>query len=114
MSRSPCGRTRIPVARAMIASATEATTKRIAESSSGGTAVTASLPTIHTPAQASATESAAIAVTNEPGTCGTLGEYDSAVSRRVLITGITGFSGSHLAEHLVARGDEVHGLAHEK
>jgi GDP-4-dehydro-6-deoxy-D-mannose reductase len=35
------------------------------------------------------------------------------VSRRVLITGITGFSGSHLAEHLVARGDEVHGLAHE-
>jgi GDP-4-dehydro-6-deoxy-D-mannose reductase len=32
---------------------------------------------------------------------------------RVLITGITGFAGSHLAEHLVARGDEVHGLAHE-
>ena len=33
---------------------------------------------------------------------------------RVLITGITGFAGSHLAEHLVARGDEVHGLAHER
>jgi GDP-4-dehydro-6-deoxy-D-mannose reductase len=32
---------------------------------------------------------------------------------RVLITGITGFAGSHLAEHLVSRGDEVHGLAHE-
>ena len=35
------------------------------------------------------------------------------MSRRVLITGITGFSGSHLAEHLVAVGDDVHGLAHE-
>jgi GDP-4-dehydro-6-deoxy-D-mannose reductase len=32
---------------------------------------------------------------------------------RVLVTGITGFAGSHLAEHLVARGDQVHGLAHE-
>jgi GDP-4-dehydro-6-deoxy-D-mannose reductase len=32
---------------------------------------------------------------------------------RVLVTGITGFAGSHLAEHLVSRGDEVHGLAHE-
>ena len=32
---------------------------------------------------------------------------------RVLITGITGFAGSHLAEHLLSRGDEVHGLAHE-
>lgn len=32
---------------------------------------------------------------------------------RVLITGITGFAGSHLAEHLVERGEEVHGLAHE-
>lgn len=31
--------------------------------------------------------------------------------RRVLITGITGFAGSHLAELLVERGDEVHGLA---
>ena len=31
----------------------------------------------------------------------------------MLITGITGFAGSHLAEHLVSRGDEVHGLAHE-
>ena len=33
---------------------------------------------------------------------------------RVLITGITGFAGSHLAEHLLARGDLVHGLAHEE
>ncbi|MBM4433943.1 MAG: NAD-dependent epimerase/dehydratase family protein [Chloroflexi bacterium] len=33
--------------------------------------------------------------------------------RRVLITGITGFAGSHLAERLVARGDDVHGIAHE-
>lgn len=33
--------------------------------------------------------------------------------RRVLITGITGFAGSHLAELLVERGDEVHGLAVE-
>jgi GDP-4-dehydro-6-deoxy-D-mannose reductase len=33
---------------------------------------------------------------------------------RVLITGITGFAGSHLAEHLVSRGDEVYGLAHER
>jgi GDP-4-dehydro-6-deoxy-D-mannose reductase len=33
---------------------------------------------------------------------------------RVLVTGITGFAGSHLAEHLVSRGDEVHGLAHER
>ena len=33
---------------------------------------------------------------------------------RVLITGITGFAGSHLAELLLARGDEVHGLAHEE
>lgn len=31
---------------------------------------------------------------------------------RVLITGITGFAGSHLAEHLVASGHEIHGLAH--
>ncbi|MGH2449798.1 MAG: NAD-dependent epimerase/dehydratase family protein [Candidatus Limnocylindria bacterium] len=33
--------------------------------------------------------------------------------RRVLVTGITGFAGSHLAERLLADGDEVHGLAHE-
>lgn len=33
--------------------------------------------------------------------------------RRVLITGITGFAGSHLAERLVEHGHEVHGLAHE-
>ncbi len=32
---------------------------------------------------------------------------------RVLVTGVTGFAGSHLVEHLVSRGDEVHGLAHE-
>ena len=33
--------------------------------------------------------------------------------RRVLITGITGFAGSHLAERLVERGYQVHGIAHE-
>ena len=33
--------------------------------------------------------------------------------QRVLITGVTGFAGSHLAERLVARGDEVHGVAIE-
>ena len=33
--------------------------------------------------------------------------------RTVLITGITGFAGSHLAERFVARGDDVHGIAHE-
>ena len=32
---------------------------------------------------------------------------------RVLVTGITGFAGSHVAEQLVSSGDEVHGLAHE-
>ena len=36
-----------------------------------------------------------------------------AMPRRVLITGITGFAGSHLAERLVGRGDDVHGIAHE-
>jgi len=34
--------------------------------------------------------------------------------RRVFITGITGFAGSHLAERFVALGDEVHGLAFEE
>ncbi|HEY6958780.1 MAG TPA: GDP-mannose 4,6-dehydratase [Candidatus Limnocylindria bacterium] len=33
---------------------------------------------------------------------------------RVLITGITGFAGSHLAERLVPAGVEVHGLAFEE
>ena len=33
-----------------------------------------------------------------------------AVSRRALITGITGQDGSYLAEHLLERGYEVHGL----
>ena len=33
--------------------------------------------------------------------------------RTVLITGITGFAGSHLAERFVTRGDLVHGIAHE-
>jgi GDP-4-dehydro-6-deoxy-D-mannose reductase len=41
-------------------------------------------------------------------------KWHDAVVLRVLITGITGFAGSHLAEHLVSRGDEVHGLAHER
>ncbi|CAN5210353.1 GDP-mannose 4,6-dehydratase [soil metagenome] len=35
------------------------------------------------------------------------------MARRVFITGITGFVGSHLAELLVARGVDVHGLAVE-
>jgi GDP-4-dehydro-6-deoxy-D-mannose reductase len=35
------------------------------------------------------------------------------VPRRVLITGITGFAGSHLAERLVAAGTETHGFAFE-
>lgn len=34
--------------------------------------------------------------------------------RRVLITGITGFAGSHLAERLAASGVETHGLAVEE
>ncbi|MEO8633479.1 MAG: GDP-mannose 4,6-dehydratase [Chloroflexota bacterium] len=33
--------------------------------------------------------------------------------RTVLITGITGFAGSHLAERFVSHGDVVHGIAHE-
>jgi len=35
------------------------------------------------------------------------------VTARVLLTGITGFVGSHLAERLVADGHEVHGIAFE-
>ena len=35
------------------------------------------------------------------------------MGRAVLLTGITGFVGSHLAERLLADGDEVHGLAVE-
>jgi len=35
------------------------------------------------------------------------------VPRTVLITGITGFAGSHLAERFVSQGVVVHGLAHE-
>jgi GDP-4-dehydro-6-deoxy-D-mannose reductase len=35
------------------------------------------------------------------------------VTTRVLLTGITGFIGSHLAERLVADGVEVHGIAFE-
>src|SRR2546428_9049044 len=35
------------------------------------------------------------------------------MSRRVFITGLTGFAGSHRAEHLAGGGDEVHALAHE-
>jgi GDP-4-dehydro-6-deoxy-D-mannose reductase len=38
---------------------------------------------------------------------------NTAAVARILVTGITGFAGSHLAEHLLFRGDEVHGLAHE-
>lgn len=35
------------------------------------------------------------------------------MTARVLITGITGFIGSHLAERLIADGHEVHGIAFE-
>jgi nucleoside-diphosphate-sugar epimerase len=35
------------------------------------------------------------------------------VPRTVLITGVTGFAGSHLAERFVADGVTVHGIAHE-
>jgi GDP-4-dehydro-6-deoxy-D-mannose reductase len=35
------------------------------------------------------------------------------VAKRVLITGITGFVGSHLAERLLADGLEIHGIAFE-
>ena len=35
------------------------------------------------------------------------------MTARVLLTGITGFVGSHLAERLVADGHEVHGIAFE-
>src|SRR2546430_13147984 len=52
------------------------------------------------------------AVSRASGACSNHTWHD-AVVLRVLITGITGFAGSHLAEHLVSRGDEVHGLAHE-
>src|SRR2546426_11979008 len=40
-------------------------------------------------------------------------QYSSGVPRTVLITGITGFAGSHLAERFVAEGAVVHGIAHE-
>ena len=36
------------------------------------------------------------------------------MGRRVFVTGITGFAGSHLAERLVASGAVVHGLAFEE
>lgn len=35
------------------------------------------------------------------------------MAKRVLITGITGFIGSHLAERLLADGSDVHGIAFE-
>src|SRR2546423_15598046 len=53
------------------------------------------------------------AVSRASGACSNHTWHDAAVLR-VLITGITGFAGSHLAEHLVSRGDEVHRLAHER
>lgn len=40
-------------------------------------------------------------------------QYSSEVPRSVLITGITGFAGSHLTERFVADGVIVHGIAHE-
>ena len=58
---------RVRVAIATTASATDAMTNRIAESSSGGTLSTPSLPTIHPPLQASATPNAASGVRTERG-----------------------------------------------
>lgn len=40
-------------------------------------------------------------------------QYSSEVPRSVLITGITGFAGSHLTERFVSDGVIVHGIAHE-
>src|SRR5688500_13932128 len=108
---------RAPVSRAMATSSTPAIANRIADSSSGGTAVTPSLLAIQPPLQQSAMTAYTNGVSSEAGTRRnrdtTALAYDSAVPRRVLITGITGFAGSHLAEHAVASGDEVHGLAFE-
>src|SRR5713101_458918 len=52
------------------------------------------------------------AASRASGACANHTWHDAAVPR-VLITGISGFAGSHLAEHLLSRGDEVHGLAYE-
>src|SRR6185295_15612682 len=38
------------------------------------------------------------------------GNEDKAVTKKALITGITGQDGSYLAEHLLSLGYEVHGL----
>ena len=75
--------------------------------------MTPSFPVIHDPLQADATANAASGVMSERGT---RERYEARMRpvARVLITGITGFAGSHLAEHLLTRGDEVHGLAHEE
>src|SRR5437016_2896240 len=103
----------VRVAIAMAATAIAAMTNRTADSSSGGAPVTPSFPVIHDPLQADATANAASGVMSERGT---RERYEARMRpvARVLITGITGFAGSHLAEHLLTRGDEVHGLAHEE
>ena len=40
-------------------------------------------------------------------------EFSSPFTKRALLTGITGFVGSHLAEKLLAEGWEVHGIVRE-
>src|SRR5438876_10938621 len=42
--------------------------------------------------------------------CARRSQEESTVSKRALITGITGQDGSYLAEHLLGLGYEVHGL----
>jgi GDP-4-dehydro-6-deoxy-D-mannose reductase len=50
-----------------------------------------------------------------PAALAAANQYSSEVPRTVLITGITGFSGSHLAERFVTQGGvAVHGIAHEE
>src|SRR5256885_10428048 len=109
----PPGPMLVRVAIAIATTANAATTNRTAESSSGGAPVTPSFPVIHDPLHASATANAASGVTNERGT---RERYEARMRRvaRVLITGITGFAGRHLAEHLLTRGDEGHRLAPEE
>ncbi|MCI6097275.1 MAG: dTDP-4-dehydrorhamnose 3,5-epimerase [Selenomonadaceae bacterium] len=43
----------------------------------------------------------------------TFAEFSSPFTKRALLTGITGFVGSHLAEKLLAEGWEVHGIVRE-
>lgn len=43
----------------------------------------------------------------------TFAEFSSPFTKRALLTGITGFVGSHLAEKLLAEGWDVHGIVRE-